>query len=77
MRYLRPISRRLLPDDMLVLPSDGQGGYGDARMVRGGRGVDDRDVVAKTLRRGAREADRLGREQQRRATAYARARGQL
>ena len=34
MRYLRPIPRRLLPDDMLVLPSDGQGGYGDARMVR-------------------------------------------
>ena len=26
--------------------------------VRGGRGVDDRDVVAKTLRKGAREADR-------------------
>ena len=50
------------------------------------RGVDDRDVVAKTLRKGVREADRrgapaeadrLGREQQRRATAYARARGQL
>ena len=49
--------------------------------VRGGRGV-----VAKTLRKGSRdadrrgttaEADRLGREQQRRATAYARARGQL
>ena len=34
MRYLRPIPRRLPPDDMLVLPSDGQGGYGDARMVR-------------------------------------------
>jgi hypothetical protein len=34
MRYLRPIPRRLLPDNMLVLPSDGQGGYGDARMVR-------------------------------------------
>lgn len=48
-----------------------------ADKARGGRGVDDRDVVAKTLRRGAREADRLGREQQRRATAYARARGQL
>lgn len=57
-----------------------------ADKVRGGRGVDDRDVVAKTLRKGAREAerrgtpaeaDRLGREQQRRATAYARARGQL
>lgn len=37
MRYLRPISRRLLPDDMLVLPSNGQGGYGDARMVRHAR----------------------------------------
>lgn len=57
-----------------------------ADKARGGRSVDDRDVVAKTLRRGAREAgrrntpaeaDRLGREQQRRAAAYARARGQL
>jgi hypothetical protein len=57
-----------------------------ADKVRGGRGVDDRDVMAKTLRKGVREADRrgapaeadrLGREQQRRATAYARARGQL
>lgn len=48
--------------------------------------MDDCDVVAKTLRKGAREADRrgaapaeadrLGREQQHRATAYARARGQ-
>lgn len=34
MRYLRPIPRRLLPDDMLVYPSDGQGGYAGARMVR-------------------------------------------
>lgn len=34
MRCLRPIPRQLLPDDMLVLPSDDQGGYGDARMVR-------------------------------------------
>lgn len=34
MRYLRPIPRRLLPDDMLVRPADGQGGYGAARMVR-------------------------------------------
>lgn len=51
-----------------------------ADKVRGGRGVDDRDVAAKTLRKGVREADRrgaptkadrLGREQQRRA------RGQL
>ena len=57
-----------------------------ADKVRGGRGMDDCDVVAKTLRKGAREADRrgaapaeadrLGREQQHRATAYARARGQ-
>lgn len=34
MRYLRPIPRRLLPDDMLVRPADGQGGYGAVRMVR-------------------------------------------
>ncbi|MDD6601758.1 minor capsid protein [Parafannyhessea umbonata] len=34
MRYLRPIPRRLLPDDMLVYPSDGQGGRGAARLVR-------------------------------------------
>ena len=34
MRYLRPIPRRLLPDDMLVRPANGQGGYGAARMVR-------------------------------------------
>ncbi len=57
-----------------------------ADKVRGGRGVDDRDVLIKTLKRrapgetqraGSSETDRLGREQQRRATAYARARGQL
>jgi hypothetical protein len=34
MRYLRPIPTRLLPDDMLVYPSDGRGGRGRARMVR-------------------------------------------
>ena len=34
MRYLRPIPRRLLPDDMLVYPSDGQDGYAGARMIR-------------------------------------------
>lgn len=34
MRYLRPIPRRLLPDDMLVFPSDGAGGFSDCRMVR-------------------------------------------
>jgi hypothetical protein len=55
--------------------------------TRNGRGVDDHDVQVKTsnkayratvLQRGSSaETDRLGREQQRRATAYARARGQL
>lgn len=57
--------------------------------VRAGRGMDDRDVVRKSnpLQRAAREAtvtragsaetDRMGREQQRRATAYGRARGRL
>lgn len=57
--------------------------------VRAGRGMDDRDVVRKSspLKRAAREAttthagsaetDRMGREQQRRATAYGRARGRL
>lgn len=57
--------------------------------VRAGRGVDDRDVVRKSnpLQRAARDAnatrtgsaetDRMGREQQRRATAYGRARGRL
>lgn len=53
---------------------------------RGGRGADDRDVLLKSIkravevdasRRPASETDRLGRDQQRRATAYARARGQL
>lgn len=51
--------------------------------------MDDRDVVRKSnpLQRAAREAtagragsaetDRVGREQQRRATAYGRARGRL
>jgi hypothetical protein len=34
MRYLRPIPRRLLPDDMLVYPADGAGGFGEARLVR-------------------------------------------
>ena len=34
MRYLRPIPRRLLPDDMLVfLPAEG-GGRGESRLVR-------------------------------------------
>ena len=57
--------------------------------VRAGRGMDDRDVVRKSspMQRAAREAtagrarsaetDRMGREQQRRATAYGRARGRL
>ena len=34
MRYLRPIPKRLLPDDMLVWPADGKGGFGQTRMVR-------------------------------------------
>ncbi|MFU0811928.1 MAG: Stress-induced protein [Atopobium sp.] len=53
-----------------------------------GRASDDRDAVAKSRRADAprmairqamatSETDRLGRDQQRRATAYARARGQL
>ena len=34
MRYLRPIPKRLLPDDMLVfLPAEG-GGRGESRLVR-------------------------------------------
>ena len=34
MRYLRPIPKRLLPDDMLVyLPAEG-GGHGEGRLVR-------------------------------------------
>lgn len=57
--------------------------------TRNGRGMDDRDIAAKTrniysrmrspsaLSSSSAETDRLGREQQRRATAYARARGQL
>ena len=34
MRYLRPIPKRLLTDDMLVWPSDGEGGFDAVRMVR-------------------------------------------
>lgn len=34
MRYLRPIPRRLLPDDMLVFLPDGAGGRGESRLVR-------------------------------------------
>ena len=57
--------------------------------VRAGRGMDDRDAVRKssplkravrdaaTARAGSAETDRMGREQQRRATAYGRARGRL
>ena len=57
--------------------------------VRAGRGMDDRDVVRKSspmqraardaamARTGSAETDRAGREQQRRATAYGRARGRL
>lgn len=57
--------------------------------VRAGRGMDDRDVVRKSNplqrtaqgasvpRAGSAETERLGRDQQRRATAYGRARGRL
>ncbi|WP_417134895.1 hypothetical protein [Rubneribacter badeniensis] len=55
--------------------------------VRAGRGMDDRDVVRKmasarktatsTTRLSTDETERLGRDQQRRATAYGRARGRL
>ena len=57
--------------------------------VRAGRGMDDRDAVrrnsplgrpardAMAARMGSAETDRMGREQQRRATAYGRARGRL
>lgn len=59
-----------------------------AERNRRGRGADDLDALKKALRPfvvddaarqrpGSAETDRLGREQQRRATAYARARGQL
>ncbi len=55
-----------------------------ADKTRGGRGVDDRDVVRKAdagrraaAVRDAGTTERIGREQQRRATAYGRARGQL
>ncbi|WP_346697402.1 minor capsid protein [Thermophilibacter mediterraneus] len=34
MRYLRPIPRRLLPDDMLVWPAAGDGTYLPTVMVR-------------------------------------------
>ncbi len=34
MRYLRPIPKRLLPDDMLVWEPDGNGGFKAAKMVR-------------------------------------------
>jgi len=49
-----------------------------------GRGVNDRDISYKTERNTRRsdlsradEADRTGRDEQRRASAYGRARGQL
>lgn len=60
-----------------------------ADKTRPGRGVDDRDAVRKSgaprraaqgareQRAGSAETDRMGREQQRRATAYGRARGRL
>lgn len=34
MRYLRPIPRRLPPDDMMVWPAAGDGSFGEAVLVR-------------------------------------------
>ena len=34
MRYLRPIPRRLLPDDMMVWPALGDGSFGEVALVR-------------------------------------------
>ncbi|MDY5271680.1 minor capsid protein [Tractidigestivibacter sp.] len=34
MRYMRPIPRRLLPDDMMVWPAAGDGSFGEAVLVR-------------------------------------------
>lgn len=50
MRYLRPIPRRLLPDDMLVfLPAEG-GGRGESRLVRHVRFERAEGVVSDTHR---------------------------
>lgn len=54
MRYLRPIPRRLLPDDMLVYPSDGQGGFGEPRLVRHVRLETTDEVVEDPHRSSAR-----------------------
>lgn len=51
----------------------GRGERGRGDLKKGAARRDARDDG----RRGASETDRLGREQQRRATAYGRARGQL
>lgn len=53
--------------------------------ARAGRGMDDRGVARKSAavrkvadaRLSSAEAERMGRDQQRRATAYGRARGRL
>lgn len=46
MRYLRPIPRRLLPDDMLIyLPAEG-GGRGEGRLVRHVRFEREESVVS-------------------------------
>ncbi|MDN0068609.1 putative minor capsid protein [Collinsella ihumii] len=46
MRYLRPIPRRLLPDDMLVfLPAEGDG-RGESRLVRHVRFERSQETVA-------------------------------
>lgn len=51
----------------------GRGDRGREDLVKGPARRDARDEG----RRGASETERIGREQQRRATAYGRARGQL
>ena len=51
----------------------GRGDRGHENLVKGPARRDARDEG----RRGASETDRMGREQQRRATAYGRARGRL
>jgi hypothetical protein len=58
MRYLRPIPRRLLPDDMLVFPSDGQGGCGAARMIRHVR-LELEDAVSDEAHRGSAYSGRV------------------
>lgn len=50
MRYLRPIPRRLLPDDMLVWVPDSEGGFERARLVRHVRFEYEQGVVSEPHR---------------------------